>query len=189
MFTTSLSAAIIAGLFASGSLAGSPEWTESYGKAMAQVGDKRKPVAVFLSAGELTTLTNGKGLGADALKSLRSDYIAVRIDTTTEDGKKMAEVFGLKEGVVLSDRSGQQMALKHEGQLSPEQLSEYLTKYAAVEGVQTTEYRSSVAVAPVQYFQPAQYQQPRPVLNTIQNVGGTIQNVGGMVFSPFVGGS
>lgn len=187
MFTTSLSAAVIAGLFASGSLAGSPEWTESYGKAMAQVGEKRKPVAVFLSAGDLTKLTNGKGMGADALKSLKSDYIAVRVDTTTEDGKKMAEAFGLTEGVVLSDRSGKQMALKHEGQLSPEQLSEYLTKYASVETAQTTEHRSTAAVT--QYYQPVQYQQNRPVLNAIQNVGGTIQNVGGMMFSPFTGGS
>ena len=187
MFTTSLSAALLAGLFASGSLAGSPEWSESYGKAMAQIGEKRKPVAVFLAAGELSTLTNGKGLGTDALKSLKSNYIAVRIDTTTEDGKKMAEAFGLTEGVVLSDRSGQQMALKHEGQLSPEQLSEYLTKYASVETAQTTDHRS--AAVPVQYYQPVQYQQNRPVMNAIQNVGGTIQNVGGMMFSPFSSGS
>jgi hypothetical protein len=191
MFSTSLTTAVIAGLFASGSIAGLPEWTESYGKAVALAGEKRKPVAVFLAPGELVKLTNGKGLPADTLKSLQSNYIAVQIDTTTADGKKLSDAFGLTQGVVLSDRSGKQMALKHEGQLTPEQLGEYLTKYANTERVETTEYRTA-AVAPVQtqyqpqqyqpqYQQPVQYQQPRPVMNAIQNVGG-------FMMSPFTGG-
>lgn len=205
MFTTSLTAAMVAGLFASGSILGLPEWTDSYGKAMAQAGERNKPVAVFLAAGDMKTLLSGQGLGSEALKSLKSDYIAVRIDTTTADGKKMAEAFGMTHGVILSDRSGKQMALKHEGTLTPEQVSEYLTKYAGVTTVSTTEHRS--AVVPTLYqqsayqyqqssYQQAQYQQPRPVMNAIQNVGGAIQNVGGViqnvggaVFSPFVGGS
>lgn len=188
MFTTSLTATVVAGLLASGSVVGLPEWTDSYVKAMAQAGEKNRRVAVFLSAGDMKTLTNGKPLSTDALKSLKSDYIAVRVDTTTEDGKKVAEAFGMTQGVVISDRAGKQMALKHEGQLSPEQAAEYLTKFASVEAISTTEYRSSVQVQqPV--YQPYQYQQPRPVLNAIQNVGGAIQNVGGMMISPFTGGS
>ncbi len=200
MFTTSMTAAMIAGLFASGSIIGLPEWTDSYGNAMAQAGEKNKPVAVFLAVGDMTTLLNGKALGSDAMKSLKTDYIAVRIDTTTADGKKMAAAFGMTQGVILSDRSGKQMALKHEGTLTPEQASEYLTKYATVSTVVTTEHRSAVVPTPYQYqqssYQPVQYQQPRPVMNAIQNVGGAIQNVGGAiqnfggtVFSPFVGGS
>jgi hypothetical protein len=195
MFTTSMTAAVVAGLLASGSL-GLPEWTDSYGKAMALAGEKRKPVAVFLTAGDLNTLTSGKGLGEDALKSLKSDYIAVKVDTTTEDGKKVAQAFGISQGVVLSDRTGKQMALKHEGPVTTEQVAGYLTKYATTETIATTEFQSSLVVTqPLvqpQYqpvYQPVQYQQPRPVLNAIQNVGGAIQNVGGVVFSPFVGGS
>lgn len=184
---------MVAGLLSSGSIAGLPDWTESYGKAIALAGEKHKPVAVFLSAGDLSKLTNGQGMGTDILKSLKSDYIAVRVDTTTEDGKKLAAVFGITQGVVLSDKNGKQMALKHEGQLTSAQLSEYLSKYATAEQVATTEYRTSVVVAPVQYQQPQfyqpEYQQPRPVMNAIQNVGGAIQNVGGFMMSPFTGGS
>ncbi len=205
MFTTSLTAAVVAGLLASGSVVGLPEWTDSYGKALAQAGEKNKPVAVFLAAGDMKTLTNGQALGTATLKSLKSDYIAVRIDTTTADGKKVAEAFGISQGVVLSDRSGKQMALKHDGTLTPEQVAEYLTKYASVSTVSTTEHRSTVEnqqplYQPTQYpqavYQPSAYQQPRPVLNAIQNVGGAVQNFGGAVqnfggaiFSPFVGGS
>lgn len=180
MFTTSMTATVVAGLLTSGSLGGLPEWTDSYGKAITQAGVKQKPVAVFLSAGEPTALTKGKGLGEAVMKSLKEKYIAVRIDTTTEHGKKMAAAFGVSEGVVLSDRTGKQMALKHIGTLSPDELSSYLAKYADVKEVVTTEVRSSVVAVP-QYY-PQQYAQPRPVLNAIQNIGGTIM-------SPFSGSS
>ena len=184
MFTTSLTATVVAGLFASGSIAGLPDWTESYGKAITQAGEKQKPVAVFLSPGEPTKLTNGKGLGTEALKSLKTDYIAVRIDTTTEHGKKLADAFGVAQGVVLSDRTGKQIALKHEGTLTPDELASYLSRFAGQKELVTTEVHSS-ASSPVyapQYAQPQyQYQQPRPVLNAIQNFGG-------MMMSPFAGG-
>lgn len=184
MFTTSMMATVIAGLFASGSLASQPDWTESYGKAMVQAGEKKRPVAVFLSAGEMTKLTNGKGLGSDALKSLKSNFVSVKIDTTTEDGKKVAAAFNMTQGFVISDRSGKVIALRHDGELTPEQVTEYLTKYEKVETVVNTEHRSSVAVQyqQPQYQQPQYYQQPRPVMNAIQNFGG-------MVTSPFTGGS
>ncbi|MCU0704585.1 MAG: hypothetical protein MUF18_11465 [Fimbriiglobus sp.] len=209
MFTTSLTAAVVSGLFVSGSLVGLSDWSESYGKAIALAGEKHKPVAVFLAAGDLGQLTNGKGLGTDALKSIRNNYIAVRIDTTSEEGQQLAGAFGLTQGVVLSDRTGKAMVLKHGGTITPEQLAVYLTKHAATEVAVTTEYHGAAPVflsAPQPQFQtvqpqfqtvpysqptyqPVQYQQPRPVLNAIQTVGGAIQNVGGVVFSPFVGGS
>lgn len=182
MFTASLTATLVAGLFSSVASAGLPEWTESYGKAIAQAGEKHKPVAVFLSPGEPNKLTNGKGLGSDVLKSLKADYIPVRIDTTTEDGKKLADAFGVSQGVILSDRTGKQVALKYEGTITSEQLTGYLTKYADQKEVVTTEVVSTTApVAQTQYYQP-QYQQPRPVMNAIQNFGG-------MMMSPFAGGS
>lgn len=185
MFTASLTATLVAGLFSSVTSAGLPEWTESYGKAIAQAGEKHKPVAVFLSPGDPSKLTDGKGLGSDVLKSLKADYIPVRIDTTTEDGKKLADAFGVSQGVVLSDRTGKQVALKYEGTITSEQLTGYLTKYADQKEVVTTEVVSAAGGQPQypqpQYYQP-QYQQPRPVLNALQNFGG-------MMMSPFSGGS
>lgn len=182
MFTASLTVSVLAGLFTSGSIAGLPEWTESYGKAIAQAGEKHKPVAVFLSPGDPNKLTKGKGLGVEVLKSLKAGYIPVRIDTTSEDGKKLADAFGINQGVILSDRTGKQVALKFEGTITSEELSGYLTKYADQKEIVTTEFAStgSTAAQP-QYYQP-QYQQPRPVMNAIQNFGG-------MVISPFTGGS
>jgi hypothetical protein len=186
MFTASLTVSVLAGLFTSGSIAGLPEWTDSYGRAIAQAGEKHKPVAVFLSPGDPNKLTKGKGLGVEVLKSLKSGYIPVRIDTTSEDGKKLADAFGVAEGVILSSRDGKQIALKYEGAITSERLSEYLEKYADQKETVTTEFASaSTPVVQPQYYQPQyqpQYQQPRPVLNAIQNFGG-------MMMSPFAGGS
>lgn len=182
MFTASLTVSMLTGLFTSASIAGLPEWTESYGKAIAQAGEKHKPVAVFLSSGDPNKLTNGKGLGVEVLKALKSGYIPVRVDTSTEYGKQLADAFGVTDGVVLSSRDGKQIALKYEGTITSERLTVYLDKYADQKEIVTTEFASAnTPVVQPQYYQP-QYQQPRPVLNVIQNVGG-------MVMSPFTGSS
>jgi hypothetical protein len=183
MFTASLTASVLSGLFSVGSIgSGLPEWTESYGKAIAQAGEKHKPVAVFLSPGDPNKVTNGKGLGVEVLKELKSGYIPVRVDSTSEDGKKLADAFGISQGVVLSDRTGKQIALKYDGAITSERLSGYLSKYADQTEIATTEFASpNTPVVQPQYYQP-QYQQPRPVLNAIQNFGG-------MMMSPFAGGS
>ena len=110
MFTTSLAAAAVAGLMATGSLTGQSDWAPSYSKALAIAAEHRKPVAVFLTQGGLAHLTKGDGLGSAATKALRTEYVAVHIDTTTDAGKKMAEAFGIAEGVVISDRTGGKMA-------------------------------------------------------------------------------
>ena len=164
MFTTSLAAVAVAGLFASGSLSGQPDWAPSYASALSRAAELRKPVAVFITPGSLAQLTKGTGLGSDASKTLHSHYIAVQIDATTEAGKKMAESFGIKEGVVISDRTGDVMALRHEGAVTQADLNGYLTKFSGQTTVAVTEHYSSVA--PV--YQP-QMIQNRPVLNAVQN--------------------
>jgi hypothetical protein len=185
MFTTSLAAAAVVGALASTSLSGQPDWAPGYAKALSLSAEHRKPVAVFLTQGGLSKLTKGEGLGTDAAKALRSDYIAVQIDTTTADGKKMADSFGMTEGVVISDRAGSAIALKHQGPVAPTELKGYLTQYATTTQVVSTEVRYAVAVQPVyqpQYVQP-QYVQPRPVLNAIQNFNTAVFG------QPLLGGS
>jgi hypothetical protein len=179
MFTTSLAAATVAGLLASGTLVGQPDWAPNYSKAMAIAAEHRKPVAVFLTQGGLAHLTKGDGLGSAATKALRTDYVAVHIDTTTEAGKKLSDAFGITEGVVISDRNGGKMALRHEGLIAPAELSGYLTKYSSGSAVAVTEYRA--AGRPMYTPVPAQvYQQPRPVLNAIQNFNTAV--FGGPIF-------
>ena len=160
MFLTSLTAAAVAGMLAANSLAVQPDWAESYGTALTRSGERQVPVAVFIAPGGLAKLTDG-GLSTDALKTLKTNYVAVQVDPTTESGKKLADAFGVSEGVVLSDGTGKQVALKHEGKVAQTELAGYLTRFADGKSVATTEVHGATA-APAPAFQPQFQQQFQP---------------------------
>jgi len=157
MFLTSLTAMAVAGTL-SANIAGQPDWAESYGKALSKSGAQQQPVAVFIAPGGLAKLTDGSDLGAETLKVLKSSYVSVQVDTTTEEGKKLAAAFGVSEGVILSDRTGQTVALKHEGKVKPTELNGYLTKFADQKVNMTTEIHVAGAPVAAPSYQPYQVQ-------------------------------
>lgn len=167
MIITSLAAAAVVGVLTAGNVPTQPTWATNYGSALTLAAEQHKPVAVFITNGGMNHLTKGE-LGTDASKTLSTHYIAVQIDATTEGGKKMADAFGISEGVVISDRTGELMALRHEGSVEPTALTEYLTKYSAQTTVKATEYHSINApvaqpiAAPV--FQPVAAPVYQPVM-------------------------
>lgn len=158
MFTTSLTVAAVLGGLAANNLPAQPDWATSYGKALSLAAEQHKPVAVFITNGGLAHLTKGEGLGSDASKTLRTHYIAVQIDATTDAGKQMATAFGVTEGVVISDRSGEKIALRHAGEVASAALTGYLTKYAEQQTISYTENQSANApavAAPAPVYQPS----------------------------------
>jgi len=185
MFTTSLTAAVLGGMLATGSL-DSPNWRTSYRDAATAATDLRKPIAVFITTGTPAKLVKGGALGKEAARLLRDAFVPLTVDTGTEAGKELAKTFNLAEGLVISDRVGGVQALRHTGAVTDAELKGYLERFAAPASVATTEYRGAVpaqAIVQSQYFQPQtayqpHYSQPRPVLNALQNVGGFVQNVG-----------
>jgi len=199
MFTSTFSTMALAGLLATGAVGGSPDWAASYSTALTLADEHKKPVAIFLSRGELKELTKGE-LSSDVKKSLKTNFIAMKIDTTTDEGKGIAAAFGIAEGLIISDKSGKLMSLRHEGPLTTNQVEKYLGTHDGKTAVTTTASFSTVvpaspvnvaATVPVQpsisYQQPViTYQQPvyayeqsnRPILNAVQN---SVQFVGGAV--------
>ena len=105
MFLTSLTAAAVVGMMAANSLTVQPDWAENYGTALTRSGERHLPVAVFIAPGGLAKWTGGD-LGADALKTLKANYIAVQVDPTTESGKKVAGSFGLNRYLTIDYASG-----------------------------------------------------------------------------------
>ena len=85
MFTTSLTAAAVASFLAAGTLSPSSDWAPSYATARTLAHAHNKPIAVFLTPGNLAKLTNGESLPSETSKLISEKYIAVQIDTTTED--------------------------------------------------------------------------------------------------------
>src|SRR5262249_28557257 len=96
-------------------------WVRDYQEARQQAASKSKPLAVFLARGRAAAEKVARdGLSAEARRQLASNYIAVAIDTSTEQGRGLAERFEMPtgQGLVISDRTGRLQAFRHEGELS-----------------------------------------------------------------------
>jgi hypothetical protein len=181
MFSTTLAAAAVSGLLASGSLATQPKWQPNYQQALAQATEQQKPVAVFIARGEagVTRLVNNEGVGTEAARLLRRNYVCLYVNTATESGKELAGSFNMTQGVVISDKTGAIQALRHEGTLSQADLTKYLTAQAQAGQavVQTATYGAPAQAAvqqppvvyPPQTYQPM-YAQPRPLMNAVGNL-------------------
>ncbi len=158
MFSTTLVAAALSGLVAPGSVAGSPAWQSDYRTALAQSAEQHKPVAVFIARGAdgYSRLVAG-GIGADAARLLKRDYVCLYVNTGTAGGQELSRSFGMSEGLVISDRTGGVQALRHEGAVSQADLGKYLERFSKTATVAATEQHAAAAapVAPVSYLQPA----------------------------------
>jgi hypothetical protein len=106
---------------------------EDYRLARKAAADVQKPLAVFLGTGEDGFKQVGKGgLTADIEKLLAAKYVCVYVDTSTPEGKNLARAFEMPTGlgIILSDRSGDVQAFRHEGDLAQDNLLSYLTRFA-----------------------------------------------------------
>src|SRR5881392_184564 len=110
-----------------------PTWETSYDAAQQTAVAQKKPLAVFFGPGSngWTKLTGGDAPTLEVDKLLADKYVCVRVDTTTSEGKKLAQAFAITagHGVVLSDRAGSLQAFWHQGDLSNQNLVQYLQKY------------------------------------------------------------
>lgn len=114
-------------------------WVSDYQRACQESARMKRPLAVFLAAGEegWGKVSKEGELGKDARTVLEQNYVSVFIDTSSEQGKRLAEQFDIPQGrgVVLSDVSGEKQAFWHAGSLSNQDLQYYLKKYADPERV------------------------------------------------------
>jgi len=108
-------------------------WVKNYPMARRESAENNKPIAVFLGSGETgyNKVVQG-GLNEQTRRLLRDNYICCFVDTSTENGRALAEKFEMPggQGVVLSSRNGQLQAFRHAGELTNAQLDERLQRYA-----------------------------------------------------------
>jgi hypothetical protein len=112
----------------------SPRWLTDYATAWRQGAQEKKPLAVFVGSGPSgwdQVSREGK-LGQGAKELLSAQYVCLYIDTSTQEGKRLAQAFDVPQGVglVISDRSGANQAFHHQGDLKSEDLEYYLKRYA-----------------------------------------------------------
>jgi hypothetical protein len=110
-----------------------PSWSQDYTSARKQAIAEKKPLAVFLAPGKGAWDKIGRdGVSADANSVLGSQYVCVHVDTSTSPGKVLAEAFEIPSGlgIVISDRTGDIQAFRHEGDLANQDLVRYLERYS-----------------------------------------------------------
>jgi hypothetical protein len=109
-------------------------WSQDYMSARKQAIAEKKPLAVFLAPGKGAWDKIGRdgGVNADANSVLASQYVCVHVDTSTSAGKVLAEAFEIPGGlgIVISDRTGDIQAFRHEGALANQDLVRYLNRYS-----------------------------------------------------------
>jgi hypothetical protein len=183
MFSTSLAAAALSGLLASGSVPTTPSWQTDYRTALQLSAAHQKPLVVVIHNGGASQLFKDSAVSKDVLATLRQSYVGLSVDPTTPEGRQLAETFKMQEGVVISDKTGAVMALRYEGEVAVPKVQPYLTRYAGmVQAPSQTEYvyqsmgRPQSGYHPVygqqyQAYQPVQqpgiFQQPGPINNLI----------------------
>jgi hypothetical protein len=111
-----------------------PTWVTDYAAARKQGATASKPLAVFLGSGKAgyQQVIRGGELNPNSNRMLAANYVPVYIDTSTEAGQRLARDFEMPggRGLVISDRTGQLQAFRHQGELTDQDLAAYLQRYA-----------------------------------------------------------
>jgi hypothetical protein len=134
-------------------------WEQDYRQARTVGSRLQKPLAVFVGKGAdgWKQLVREGTLDAAVRKTLAERFVPVYINQDLEAGQQMAEAFGLsgKLGLIISDRSGDVMAFRHEGNLDGKDLARHLKRLADPDHVVvTTETNEQpVVVQPATIYQ------------------------------------
>jgi hypothetical protein len=117
-------------------------WQNDYAAARRQGESAGKPLAVFIGSGKAGwEKVCRDDMSSECKEALASKYVPCYIDVSTDEGRRLAPLFKVNgTGLVISDRTGELVAFRHEGDLSGGDLGRYLTRYAdPSRAVSTTE--------------------------------------------------
>jgi hypothetical protein len=160
MYTSILMFAL-SGLAPAAEVVDTPAWVMDYSAARKQGARSNKPLAVVLSPGATAwgKLSRDGELSSAALKLLKAKYVCVFVNTATAEGKRMAAAFEMSSGlgIIISDRTGELQAFRHEGDLTNANLLRHLQRYADPDRVVArteTNPSHSTEVSTVRYIAP-----------------------------------
>jgi hypothetical protein len=115
------------------------QWQTDYSAAQKKGVEEKKPLAVVIGRGPSgweAVSRDGK-IDPAAAEVLQGNYVCVYVDASTERGQKLADAFEMKSGLIISDRTGDKQAFRHEGTLGNGDLTTVLRRYAAEDHVVT----------------------------------------------------
>jgi hypothetical protein len=131
---TSLVFFALVGSFAPSATPDGPQWLRDYATARKQARTEKKPLAVVVGSGKTgwEKLSREGRLGKEVNNLLAENYVCVYVDAGQKAGERLASALELEDGlgIVLSDRTGELQAFRHEGDLANGDLARYLRRYA-----------------------------------------------------------
>lgn len=150
-----VAAATAAGMLPA-NLSTEPTWLNDYATAQTRVLAIKKPMAVFVGSGKDgwgKVVRNGS-IDPAINKMLANKFVCVYIDTDTAAGRTLATAFEVaSKGLIISDKAGTTQAYSLSGDLTREELSQTLVKYAELDK-EVTATESVGRVVPPVYSQP-----------------------------------
>ena len=162
-----MAAAALAAGFSPSILSPQPTWLNDYATAQTRVSTVKKPMAVFVGSGKdgWGKVVRDGALDPALNKLLANKFVCVYIDTDTAAGRSLAGAFEVaSKGLIVSDRAGTAQAFSLSGDLTKDELSLTLAKYADPDqkvGTTETVVREAPAVARSVYYQPQYRVAPR----------------------------
>ena len=140
MYTSILCIALVGSADMAAFLPKIPAWQTDYSAAQKRGTESKKPLAVVIGHGPSgweAVSRDGK-LDPAVMETLNASYVCVYVDASTERGQKLADSFEMKNGLILSDRSGEKQAFRHEGTLTNGDLDGVLKRFSDPERVVTS---------------------------------------------------
>ncbi len=141
-----------------------PNWQTDYRDAKALAARENKPLVVVMCTGApaWNGISTEGSLSPEALKALKDSYVCLYVDTDTPKGRRLAADFDITgTALIISDKTGDLQAYRHDGVQSASQLAEVFRQYANPDRVVTTtdSNRASQSNYAPAYFNPPAIQQ------------------------------
>ena len=132
MYTSIVCVALAGSADVSAALPKAPAWQTDYSAAQKIGAEEKKPLVVVIGRGpdDVAAVSRDGKLDPSVVEALQAHYVCVYIDATSERGQKLADAFEMKSGLVISDRSGEKQAFRHEGTLTNGDLGRVLNRFA-----------------------------------------------------------
>lgn len=167
LFFTMMAAATLAAGISPSALSPEPAWLSDYSAAQTRVAAVGKPMAVFVGSGKdgWGKVIRDGALSPELKRLLANKFVCVYVDTDTAAGRSLAGAFEVaSKGLIISDRAGAAQAYSLSGDLTKDELSRTLAKYADsdrdVRATDTVVREAPVVARPVVFQQPVVVQQP-----------------------------
>src|SRR5262245_23549018 len=127
----------------------SPTWLDDYKVARARVADDGKPMVVVISSGQAgwQKVVRDGGFDPAVARLLADKFVCLYADTTTATGRQLANALQVRQGVVISDKSGRSQAFSASGTVSRGELMSALVRYSDRVEVARTEVQTTTTPA------------------------------------------